>query len=85
MVLLQIIVTAANKSYVDTQNSRQDIAINEKASKSFVENEDLKLMDYLGNVGYSYAMDSYIHGVILIVLYLEISIMNFLKQKVAAF
>ena len=51
-----------NKSYVDTQNSRQDIAINEKASKSFVENEDLKIMDYLDNLTYSYAMDSYIHN-----------------------
>ena len=52
---------AANKSYVDVENSKQDIAINDKASKSFVENEDLKLMDYLDNVVYSYAMDSYIH------------------------
>ena len=53
---------AANKSYVDVENAKQDIAINDKASKSFVENEDLKLMDYLGNVVYSYAMDSYIHN-----------------------
>ena len=53
---------AANKKYVDTENAKQDIAINDKASKSFVENEDLKLMDYLGNVVYSYAMDSYIHN-----------------------
>ena len=34
----------------------QDIAINEKASKSYVENEDLKIMDYLDNVVYSYGV-----------------------------
>ena len=53
---------AANKSYVDVQNAKQNIAINDKASISYVENEDLKLMDYLDNVVYSYAMDSYIHN-----------------------
>ena len=53
---------ATNKKYVDVKNAKQDIAINDKASKSFVENEDLKLMDYLDNVVYSYAMDSYIHN-----------------------
>ena len=53
---------AINKKYVDTENAKQDIAINGKASKSYVENEDLKIMDYLDNVVYSYAMDSYIHN-----------------------
>ena len=53
---------ATNKKYVDTENAKQDIAINYKASKSYVENEDLKIMDYLDNVVYSYSMDSYIHN-----------------------
>ena len=52
---------ATNKKYVDTENAKQDIAINDKASKSYVENEDLKLLDYLDNVTYSYTMTSYIH------------------------
>ena len=30
-------------------------------NKKYVENEDLKIMDYLDNVVYSYAMDSYTH------------------------
>ena len=51
-----------NKKYVDEQNAKQNIAINDKASKSFVENEDLKIMDYLDNLTYSYAMDSYTHN-----------------------
>ena len=39
-----------NKKYVDDENAKQNIAITDKASISFVENEDLKLMDYLDNV-----------------------------------
>ena len=53
---------AANKSYVDVQNAKQNIAINDKASISFVENEDLKIMDYLDNLTYIYTMDSYTHN-----------------------
>ena len=53
---------AANKKYVNAENAKQNRAIRDKASKSFVENEDLKLMDYLDNVVYSYSMDSYIHN-----------------------
>ena len=33
---------AANKNYVDTQNKKQDIAINDKASKSYVDGEIAK-------------------------------------------
>ena len=52
----------ANKSYVDVQNAKQNIAINDKASISYVENEDLKIMDYLDNLTYIYTMDSYTHN-----------------------
>ena len=53
---------ASNKKYVDTENAKQDIAINDKASKSYVQNEDLKVLDYLDNLTYSYSMDSYTHN-----------------------
>ena len=53
---------ATNKSYVDVQNAKQNIAINDKASISYVENEDLKIMDYLDNLTYIYTMDSYTHN-----------------------
>ena len=36
---------AANKNYVDSENSKQDIAIADKASKSYVDSENSK-QDY---------------------------------------
>ena len=35
---------ATNKKYVDTENAKQDIAINDKASKSYVDNEIAKVV-----------------------------------------
>ena len=35
---------ATNKKYVDTENKKQDIAINDKASKSYVDNEIAKVV-----------------------------------------
>ena len=33
---------AANKNYVDSENSKQDIALEDKASKSYVDSENSK-------------------------------------------
>ena len=60
---------AANKNYVDTENARQDIAINDKASKSYVDSEMLNFSSINTGLGYndpvkntfSYEMNNIIH------------------------
>ena len=60
---------AANKKYVDTENTRQDIAINDKASKSYVDSEMLNFSSINTGLGYndpvkntfSYEMNNFIH------------------------
>ena len=61
---------AANKNYVDTENKKQDIAINDKASKSYVDSEMLNFSSINTGVGYndpvkntfSYEMNNLIHS-----------------------
>ena len=60
---------AANKNYVDTENKKQDIAINDKASKSYVDSEMLNFYSINTGLGYndpvkntfSYEMNNFIH------------------------
>ena len=61
---------AANKNYVDTENARQDIAINDKTSKKYVDDEMVKFSSINVGLGYngsfepsfSYIMNDLIHG-----------------------
>ena len=60
---------ATNKKYVDTENEKQDIAINDKASKSYVDSEMLNFSSINTGLGYndpvkntfSYVMNNVIH------------------------
>ena len=60
---------ATNKKYVDTENKKQDIAINDKASKSYVDSEMLNFSSINTGLGYndpvkntfSYEMNNIIH------------------------